>query len=200
MDTPSYLRDEGKVAVAKFIKEKCIYKPEQTYMHGKAPGTRYQSQYYMAELLYNPKMLEYVGENFFDEVHHIYGHEYQIAAGAWSGIPLLSFLPYYIHQKHGYHINAFYVRDCRKSYGRNNLIEGTPLKRLPTIVVGDICNSTDAFWHARTACYYEQIPVAEHIYAILDKYSKQDQCGLDRVALDAKTISMLDRDDLYDIG
>ena len=181
--------------VAKFIAENCRYVPKLKYMHGKSPGTRYTGQFYLAELMYDPGMLDMVCKNFHEQIEKIYPDmKFQIAGREWSAIPLITILPYYFMQKK-IEINSFMVRRKRKNYGKNNVIEGRA-NGYPVVAVDDLCNSTDSFMDVRMVCRAEDIPVSDYIYAVLNKYGKDDQTGRDRADPEAKTLYMVDRDDI----
>lgn len=186
----------SKDIVAEYIATHCRYRPTLKYMHGKSPGTRYSGQFYLAELMYNPEMLDHICQDFYEQIQTVHpDFKFQIAGREWSAIPLITILPYYFYMKKGIRINSFMVRRKRKTYGKNNIIEGTP-NGYPVVAVDDVCNSTDSFFDVRKVCRADDIPISSHIYAVLNKYSQEDHTGTDRVDIEANTLFMVDRDDI----
>lgn len=186
----------SKNVVAEYIAQKCLYLPHTGTMHGKGPGVRYSSQFYLARALYDPVILQLICENFMDEVYKIYpDNKFQIAGREWSSIPLLTAIPMYYKMNDDIDINAFMVRKERKTYGKNNIIEGS-YNNYPVIAVDDLCNSTNSFLHTRRICDTLHIPVSDYIYAVLNKATKEEQTGFDNIDTYAKTLYMVDLDDI----
>ena len=159
----NYIRD--------YIKENCIYKPDEDYYFGKLPGTRYNSQFYLASALYNPKILYAIGKEFVRIVDNMpIGDEYQIAGREWSAIPLITYLPVHLREHRGLEINSFMVRKDPKTYGRHNMIEGTP-NDLPVLLVDDLCNSTNSFVQCDRVLTQMGFEVIGGLFAVLNKYS-----------------------------
>ena len=140
---------KDKEFIRDYIKNLCIYKPSEPYMYGKMVGTRYGRQYYLANGTYNVEFLNCVCRQFYKIIDEEVGHfNFQIIR-----------------------INSFMIKRERKTYGRNNYIEGL-VNKLPVLIIDDVCNSTNGFLH----CYNvitktEKLESLPYIFAILNKYT-----------------------------
>jgi len=56
----------AKQKIINTIRERCIYIPEEKYMFGKLPGTRYNSQFYMNNALFDPEFMHSVSYSFYE--------------------------------------------------------------------------------------------------------------------------------------
>lgn len=158
-----------KNQIAINIRERCVYYPSQL-MFGKLPGTRYSSQYYMANVLYDYDFMEMVSTIFYEIIKDTIGHfQFQLTGREWSSIPLLTTMPSILRMKHGIELNSFLIRKERKNYGRNNYIEGLP-NSLPVLIVDDICNSQNGFNHCNNVLKSEGIETLPYIFSVLNKY------------------------------
>jgi len=156
--------------IAKFIKENCVYVPEEP-MFGKAPGTRYKSQFYLSPLTTNGAMMNYVllAFNNLLEEHDIDLNTIQFAGQVWSALPILGCLSMRYPE-----INTFIVRQERKNYGKNNIFEGVPDRTKKTILVDDLCNSTNSFVRCKSILENHGIPVHDNLLCILNKKNYND--------------------------
>ena len=157
--------------IAAFIRDNCIYTPD-TPMFGKGPGTRYKSQFYLANLTTNSEMMQSV-LTVLDElmaINEIDISAHQFAGRTWSALPILGAISHH-YQFRG--VNTFIVRRERKNYGMNNIFEGKPNEK-PVILVDDLCNSTNAFQHCHDTITAHSIPVHPKIFCILNKKNATD--------------------------
>lgn len=162
---------EERKLIAKYIVDNCMYLPGQL-MFGKLPGTRYSSQYYLANALYNTQFMHMVANQFYEIIKESIGNfDFQLAGREWTSIPLLTSLPMYMSLEHQINLNSFMIRKERKLYGRHNYIEGIP-NSLPVLMVDDLCNSQDGFWHCHKVLIAENIETLPYIFAVLNKYTK----------------------------
>lgn len=188
---------ECKEKIRKRIVETCIYIPENERMFGKLPGTRYDSQFYLNNALFDPDFLENVGYCFdaIMQKNKINYLEFQLA-GTESAIQLLAFLPYYIRKKHNIWINSVLIRKEPKSYGKHNLIEGMIDPHLSALIVDPLSNSTNAFYHCTKALLANDIKVFNVCFSILNKYRiKESTDQYDRYS-GQYSLSILTRDDV----
>lgn len=193
--------NELKGQIAKQIRETCVYHPSQL-MFGKLPGTRYSSQYYMANALYDISFMELVSDVFYDIIKENIQHfNFQLAGREWSSIPLLTTMPTIVKMKYGVELNSFMIRKQRKSYGRNNYIEGIP-NSLPVLMVDDICNSQSGFRHCNQVLKSESIETLPYIFAVLNKYfsdTTENSMVYDRyLGTSHKMLYAVSGDDVYD--
>ena len=181
-----------KKEISRYISDKCIEKPDG-YMFGKLPGTRYASQFYLANLLYNNEYMKLIEEDFSTLIKEYYPDlKFQITGREWSAIPLITRLSSYVG------VNAFMIKRNRKTYGKHNYIEGIP-NEYPVLIVDDLCNSTDSFAHCNRVCFSEKLETLPHIFAVLNKYSRKrvgDSMDFDRYLPSHKALYLVERDDL----
>lgn len=163
--------------IQKRIKETCIYVPEHGPMLGKLPGTRYKSQFYMYNALFDPAFMNSVSYCFFEIISSqtdLLQNGFQIA-GTESAIPILTHFPaYYYNRTNREILNSFLIRKESKRYGRHNIIEGKADPYLPTLVVDPLCNSTGAFWHCDNVLKNLKLERLDYCLAILNKYDVKD--------------------------
>ena len=162
---------KDKEFIRDYIKNLCIYKPSEPYMYGKMVGTRYGRQYYLANGTYDVEFLNCVCRQFYKIIDEEVGHfNFQITGREWAALPLLSAIPLWLYNEKNIRINSFMIKRERKTYGRNNYIEGL-VNKLPVLIIDDVCNSTNGFLH----CYNvitktEKLESLPYIFAILNKY------------------------------
>jgi hypothetical protein len=200
-DGETHAEDEDLIPfkddIIESIREIALYKPTDGYMLGKLPGTRYRSQFYMSNCLYDVRILEKIAEAFLyltrDE------GEFQIAGRDWSSIPLLTGIPL-VAKKQDILINSFLIRSERRTYGKHNYIEGMVAQDLPVMIVDAICNSTNAFLHCENVLAGEGIETHPKHFAVLNKYSKRKSTSYynDRYS-DKPCIWIVDRDEIFDV-
>jgi len=163
--------NDDVIFIKNMIRSRCMITPSHNIMFGKLPGTRYSRQYYLANALYDQRFLEAVARQFYRTVEQEIGHfDFQITGREWSSCPLLTGLPILLKQLYNIHINSFLIKRERKTYGLNNIIEGCP-NQLPALIVDDLCNSTNSFYHCEKTLAAEDIPQLEYIFAILNKHN-----------------------------
>lgn len=158
--------------VAKFIAQSCIEFPTPgTFFYGKAPGTRYSKQYYLANLFGNPQMMRVVVDEFFIMAKREIGHlDFVVCGREWSALPLLGAI-INESERGGTPIPGFIVRRDRKTYGIHNFIEGgNTLPPRPALIIDDLCNSTNSFHHCHRVCRAEGIDCLPFIFSVLNKY------------------------------
>jgi len=194
MDIESY-----KLDIAHFIAKECLYKPKEKYMFGKLAGTRYPSQYYLTSLLYDAAMMEKIAVCFFEMVKQEIGHfNFQLAGREWSSIPLLTGIPVYMRNIYHIEVNSFLIRKSRKTYGRNNYIEGK-VNNFPVMIVDDLSNSQDGFLHCHKVLLGEKIDTIPYTFSVLNKYRKsyEENMNHDRYLGDQyKSLFIVSGDDI----
>ena len=179
-------RDE----IAEFVKENCIHHAKPP-MLGKAPGTRYTSQFYFAALTHNGRMLNNICETFqyLTTINQLSKEKFQVAGYHWSSLPILGALSAFYRGD----LNAFSIRRERKEYGLHNIIEGKP-NNLPVLLIDDLANSTNSFTRSQQILVDSGIPVLDTCFAIMNKKNQTDDQFLwDRYS-DQKIISIISRD------
>lgn len=192
----------NKEYLATYIAKNCL-KYADPYFFGKLPGTRYKMQYYMANALYNTEFLKKVSEEFYTLINDNIGHfNFQITGREWSSIPLLTSIPILLEKEYNIRINSFLIRKQRKTYGAHNFIEGTP-NELPTLIVDDLCNSTDSFIFCYNVLKYENIQCLPFIFAVLNKYKKNVSENYDKedkyLKNNIKPLTILTGDDIDNV-
>ena len=190
--------DEHKLFLSSYIKKECIEIPDG-YMYGKLPGTRYASQYYLANGLYNPVFMEKVVDCFYTLISQELDHwNFQITGREWSALPLLSAIPVILKLKYDIELNSFMIKRERKKYGKHNFIEGLP-NEYPVLIVDDLANSTNSFLHCNNVCKLENLETLPFIFSVLDKYSYcTTEDRYDRYLKSHRVISILTGDDIKD--
>lgn len=165
---------------------------------GKAPGTRYDKQYYMARSLYNVDFVEAVCREFEKIIDEKIGHwNFQLAGCDWSSIPLLTSLPLHIKKSKNIHLNSFYVRPERKNYGLNNYVEGIT-NNLPVLIVNDICNSTNKFKFCHDVVKNtENLDTLPYLFAVLNKLATPESKIEDVYLKDHKPLYIIDGADVH---
>jgi orotate phosphoribosyltransferase len=159
--------------IREIIVNKCIITPSHGIMFGKLPGARYQHQYYLANGLYDQEFLHAVAREFYRIVSDRIGHfNFQITGREWSACPLITGLPIILKHLYGIELNSFLIKRKRKTYGTNNIIEGIP-NQLPVLIVDDLCNSTNSFYHCSRVLKHSKIPQLEYIFAVVNKQSEE---------------------------
>lgn len=189
-----------KEYVAKYIYDNCLIRPELE-MFGKAAGTRYIYQYYMSKGLYNAEFLNVCVDSFFDIVkEHIGNLDFQITGREWSSIPLISGIILTARNKHNVDINSFLIRAERKSYGLHNYEEGIPNKK-PVLIVDDICNSQNGYYHCNNVCAKElRLQTLPYIFGVINKYgSDNPEYEYDRYLTSHKIMSIVNKDDIDNV-
>lgn len=162
---PSY-----KDYIANYIAKHCLVQADPTFF-GKIPGTRYQSQFYMARALYNKEFMSFAADEFYKIIKENVGDfDFQLAGRDWSSIPILSAFPILL-EKYNVHLNSFLIRSNIKTYGLHNYIEGIPNDK-PVLIVDDVCNSSNSFQHCHKVLEFENLPTLPFIFAIVNKYRK----------------------------
>lgn len=191
-----------KEEIAKYIREHCLYEAEGL-MYGKLPGTRYKTQYYLSNGLYDRNFLDLVADSFGEIVRENIGDfDFQLAGRSWSAVPLLIGIPMYLRDMDGIEINSFMIKPERKSYGLHNYIEGRPNEK-PVLLVDDLCNSTDSFRFCRDVLdRTTNLKTVPFIFAVLNKYGKADEGYMfDRYLGDShKALSIVTGDDIRALG
>lgn len=190
---------DNKAIIAKRIANECVYYPSSP-MFGKLAGARYKSQFYLANVLYDQNFIELVAQEFFKIATENIGHfEFQLTGRQWSSIPLLTTLPAYLKINHNISIHSFMIRSSRKTYGRNNYIEGVPNNK-PVLIVDDLLNSQDGFVLCRNVLKYEKISTLPYIFAVLNKYRQsygEDALKYDRyMGKEYKCLYVVSGDDI----
>lgn len=155
-----------------YIFNHCLEEAQGQLMYGKRPGERYQWQYYLSRLLYDPSYRFLIGQEFMRLVENEIGHyEFQIAGREWSAVPLIVGLQNHLVYHREVFLSAFMIKRERKNYGIHNWIEGEP-DNLPVLIVDDICNSTNSFFHCKQVCnkilHLETLPF---IFSVLNKFN-----------------------------
>jgi orotate phosphoribosyltransferase len=156
--------------IVAFVRSHCIQRPKLP-MFGKAPGTRYHSQFYLANLTTNGHMLQNVMYmlDFLLRSNNIDINDIQFAGRDWSALPILGAIAY----RHP-DTNTFIVRRKRKNYGLNNIFEGIPNEK-PVVIVDDLCNSTNSFVHCHDTIAAHGVPVHPKIFCVLNKKNQDDE-------------------------
>jgi orotate phosphoribosyltransferase len=180
--------------ITDYIKHLCIAKnPTPTF--GKMPGTRYSWQIQLHKAYYNLTFLEAVGselcrlidENITDEDR---SKGFQLA-GPITAAPIMLAIASKYKQLQSVHLNVFVVRDSRKWYGDNNMLEGIVLDQ-PVLLVNDLANSTNKYLIAEHAIKAEKdIEIFDFVAAIMNKTTdpKDKDCGKRIVSIvDKKSI------------
>lgn len=151
------------------IVERCLYVPQNGLMLGKMSGTRYASQYYLSNVLYDANTLDKIAVEAIWQIEAagLNIEKIQICGREWSSIPIITALNAYID-------GAFMIRRERKNYGRHNYIEGIPSNK-PVLIVDDLCNSTNSFHHCKQVLDSEGLETVPFIFAVLNKYRSKDE-------------------------
>jgi len=151
-----------------FVNQNCVFKPKGR-MFGKAPGTRYTSQFYFAAVTHNGHLLKNICKAWKILLleRGIDINDIQIAGRHWSSLPLLGAIAI------EWNVNTFSVRRERKNYGQHNLIEGLPNDK-PVLLVDDLANSTDSFWFTQDYLVSQNIKVLDVCLCVLNKKNETD--------------------------
>lgn len=197
--------DPRKKYIAKYIKDYCLHHFEEMQF-GKAPGTRYQAQFVLTRALYDVDFMSMAAEMFYDIILAEIGHfDFQLAGRSWTAIPILTSFPAFLtYMTTGkVKLHSFMVRDKRKNYGMNNLIEGYVKPDLPVLVVDDLCNSQTGLRYVRHVAKYEgKAKLLPCVFTIMNKYSPLEHGPrgilFDKyIGTDVKAISLVNKADVY---
>lgn len=187
--------------IADYVAKYCIQRlpPDSEFMLGKLPGTRYSRQYYLSSLLYDQRMMQEVTEEFHRlVVHNLRTFDFQLAGREWSSIPLLTTLPAMMYNTYNIRLNSFMIKRERKTYGTHSFIEGRPTKQ-KVLLVDDVCNSTNAFWHCDRVVRQELgLETVPHIFAVVNKFrpSKGHPYQFDRYLFSHQTMTIITGDEV----
>lgn len=186
-----------KQEIAKYIRNNCVHTPTNSpYMLGKLPGTRYKTQFYMANLTTDAEMMDKVFFEFQSSMD--FPEKFGLVAPEWSGIPIMSNFSTNLH-KVWTSVPSLIVRNERKSYGKHNYLEGIPDKNTTYIIVNDIANSGNGYLHCYNVLASYGLNVHNEIFAILNKYSPNDpDYEYDRyLGKSHKIVSVCNREDVF---
>lgn len=93
------------------------------------------------------------------------------------------------------------IKRERKTYGKHNIIEGIPNEK-PVLIVDDLCNSTNSFWHCYQVCVNEnKMELLPFIFSVVNKYkpSRDHLYQYDRyLGGHFKSLYILDGDQIHD--
>lgn len=171
-----WFEDYWREDVIRHIDEYCIYEPKEP-MHGKAPGSVYHSQFYLASAFMDPLVVNDICSSFdyLVKANDIDPKEIQICGRHWSALPLLGALAtHYGRTLDLAKPNFFSIRGERKNYGRNNVFEGWPTPHRPCLIVDDLANSTNSFAYCKSILEAHRIPVLDKCFAVLNKKNSTD--------------------------
>jgi orotate phosphoribosyltransferase len=154
------------LAMHNYIDSKCIVR--DTDMPGKVPGSRYTWMFYLRNGLFNPEFLINLGQMFIYKMERVdYKLNFQITGLETAATPMVASIPM-VAKVMGIDINSFVVRKTRKEYGLLNIIEGLPNNKL-TVMVDDLCNSSNSLAQCFHKLGEEDVPVANVAFTIVNK-------------------------------
>lgn len=189
---------DGKTYITRQIMDRGRHTPRSNdYMFGRSYGTRYKSQFNLSDCIYDTRFMEYTVDWF---IHHFRDDLFnlQLCGREWSALPLITGLQMGIFYKNSVRVNAFHVRKNRKTYGRHNIIEGTPNGH-KVVIVDALCNSTENYLKCYQICKHYELPMHDYHFAILNKYSRKvfgSEMDCDRYSYQ-KCKWIVERDELY---
>lgn len=130
-----------------------------TFLPGKAPGTRYQRQWYLRRSLYDPTFFKSLGVLFWERFE---GEDFQICACEDAGIPVAlavqSVKP----------VNVFTIKKKRKEYGLKNMTEGR-ITDAPILLVDDLAGSQNTLKRAEALLASKNLPLFDNYFTVVDK-------------------------------
>jgi hypothetical protein len=109
--------------------------------------------------LYNAEFVANLAKLFLYKMSAVVGNlNFQLAGLDGDQSPLLTGIPLAADILYGVKLNAFGVRNVRKTYGLLNWIEGAPDPKLPVLLIADICTQ-------------QKIPLLNQGFAMVNKFN-----------------------------
>ena len=115
-------------------------------------------------LLLDSAMLEVAAKLFWAEMAPLW--PFQVAGVELAAVPLMVAVTLE-GQRRGQPVSALIVRQKRKKYGRQNVVEGTPKLGVPLIIVDDCINSARAVGKVRIALSELGLQ-CRHVFTLID--------------------------------
>lgn len=172
MKLDSEVKQEMRSWVREYINELCIVRsklPEEKYKLKAKSGGYYIWQFYLRRGLFNSKFLNCIGCLFWDIYSDQYSNKpFQIAGLETGSTPLIVGLSM-TAPLFNINLNAFSIRQNRKTYGLLNRMEGLPDPNLPVLLVDDLCNSKDTLYEAKKHIEWEKLNLYDSAFTIINK-------------------------------
>jgi hypothetical protein len=170
LEVDSELTAYFKLWLREYINEYCIVRsaPGTAPLKSPNPNDFLVWELYLSKGLYNSKFSSYVGMLFWEK----YAEEYkikpfQIAAYEPRGVAVLSAImsqaPLF-----DIDINCFSIRQSRKEYALENIIEGSA-EDLPVMIVNDTSNEDDSFAKVREVLAEEGLTLYNKSFSVVNK-------------------------------
>jgi hypothetical protein len=122
--------------------------------------------------LYNTEFVSNLAKLFLYKMSAVVGNlNVQLVGLEGDQSPLLTGIPLAADLLYGIKLNAFGVRNQRKSYGLLNWIEGTPDPKLPVLLIADICNSGTGLKRCYDICTQQKLPMLNQGFAMVNKFN-----------------------------
>jgi hypothetical protein len=153
-----------------YINAKCLMRAAKGHTWpGAVAGTVYSWMLMFRPALYNA---EFVAKLFLYKMSAVVGNlNFQLAGLEGDQSPLLTGIPLAADILYGVKLNAFGVRNVRKTYGLLNWIEGAPDPKLPVLLIADICNSGTGLKRCYDICTQQKIPLLNQGFAMVNKFN-----------------------------
>lgn len=165
-----------KILVRNFINDNCIErrpKGSKELPAYNSPGKFYTWQFYLRKLMFNPKLMSIVVDDFYSK----FGgriDEFQIAGVESASTALLYAI---ISDKRSNNLNAFSIRKEQKPYGLKNWIEGN-VNDKPVLLIDDLVSGGHkTFNHAMSVLNWLNIKTIDEVYAVVFKVHLEENNG-----------------------
>lgn len=155
-----------------YINDVCIIRRptgnKDFVLQSTVPNEHYEWQFYLRRGLFNAMFLRYVSMLFWDRYAERWKKQpFQIAGLETGSTPLIVGLALHSHL-FDINVNAFSVREKRKTYGMLNRMEGIP-NDLPVMLVDDLCNSKNTMHKAKQHCEEDGLKIYDTAFVVVNK-------------------------------
>lgn len=183
--------------VANYINDRCIYRvsANDPPLNGKVLGSLYDWQFYLRRGLMDSNFLNAIGILFWKQFADLYKENpFQVAGLETGSTPMLTAIAMTAGM-FDIKVNAFSIREKRKSYGLYNRFEGIIDYDLPVLIVDDLCNSKKSLYEAKKACENEGLKVYGQGFVIVNKDLNKTNPDTDKyIGDDIKIVSLFNLD------
>lgn len=147
-----------------YIEKNCIFRSSNGDVLLTKNGTPYSWLFDFRPLALDAAMLRCYADCFWDAMTDKL--PFQLASIEVAGIPLMAAV---LHEAgvRCLDVSGLIVRDKRKKYGRQRLVEGKPVFGLPVVLIDDSCNAAKALNKANSCLQEEGLQVSE-VFVLVD--------------------------------
>jgi orotate phosphoribosyltransferase len=162
--------------VRELINDHCIARVPRGSKELPALGGRgyYSWQFYLRRAVLDPDCLHVVCHDFWTKFEERFrATPFQLAGVESAAVPLITALVLDARQRK-HDLRAFTIRPERKTYGKRNIIEGSP-SELPVVFIDDLTSPQhNSFWHAMHAISSVGLKPYSHGYVLVLKQAASE--------------------------